>query len=441
MDDDAAVEALQALVRLPTVSSHDPERAPHLALAQLHEELERRFPLLHTELSKTTVHDHGLLFHWRGASDARPVVLMAHQDVVPAEGQWARNPFGADLVDGHVHGRGTLDDKGSLVAICTAVERLLAAGTRPAQDVWLSFGGDEEVGGRSARAAVDTLQGKGIRPWLVLDEGGAVAHQAFPGVETPMAVIGVTEKGQASLELTAYSRGGHAATPDRNGPTVRLARAILKLDNDPLPASAPTPTVELVRRMAPYAPIGLRHVLANAARVPSLLTRLLVATGAETAAMTRTTIATTTLSGSAAPNVIASRATAGLNVRIMVGDTVAGVLDHVRRTIGDDSIHVEVLDASEPSPVSPFEDEAFRLLEDTIRETHPDAVPAPYVLMAATDSRHFTAICERIYRFTPFRMTKEQRESIHAADEHLGVGDFLDGIRWYTRFLERLPAG
>ena len=441
MDDDAAVEALQALVRLPTVSSHDPERAPHLALAQLNEELERRFPLLHTELSKTTVHDHGLLFHWRGASDARPVVLMAHQDVVPAEGQWARNPFGADLVDGHVHGRGTLDDKGSMAAICTAVERLLAAGTRPAQDVWLSFGGDEEVGGRSARAAVDTLQGKGIRPWLVLDEGGAVAHQAFPGVETPMAVIGVTEKGQASLELTAYSRGGHAATPDRNGPTVRLARAILKLDNDPLPASAPTPTVELVRRMAPYAPIGLRHVLANAARVPSLLTRLLVATGAETAAMTRTTIATTTLSGSAAPNVIASRATAGLNVRIMVGDTVAGVLDHVRRTIGDDSIHVEVLDASEPSPVSPFEDEAFRLLEDTIRETHPDAVPAPYVLMAATDSRHFTTICERVYRFTPFRMTKEQRESIHAADEHLGVGDFLDGIRWYTRFLERLPAG
>ena len=441
MDDDAAVEALQALVRLPTVSSRDPERLPRQALAQLHDELERRFPLLHTELSKTVVHDHGLLFHWRGRSDARPVVLMAHQDVVPAEGQWARNPFGADLVDGHVHGRGTLDDKGSLVAICTAVERLLAAGAVPAQDVWLSFGADEEVGGPSARAAVETLQGKGIQPWLILDEGGAVAHQAFFGVEAPMAVIGVTEKGQASLEITAYSRGGHAATPDRNGPTVRLARAILKLDNDPLPASAPTPTVELVRRMAPYAPIGLRHVLANAARVPSLLTRLLVATGPETAAMTRTTIATTTLSGSAAPNVIASRATAGLNVRIMVGDTVAGLLDHVRRTIGDDSIHVEVFDANEPSPVSPVDDEAFRLIEETIRETHPDAVPAPYVLMAATDSRHFTAICERVYRFTPFRMTKEQRESIHAADEHLGVGDFLDGVRWYTRFLERLPAG
>ena len=154
--------------------------------------------------------------------------------------------------------------------------------------------------------------------------------------------------------------------------------------------------------------------------------------------MTRTTVAVTTLSGSPALNVIASTAKAGVNIRVMVGDTVAGVLEHVRRAIGDDRVHIDVLDQNEPSPVSPTDD-AFALLESTIRELFPDAVPAPYVMMAATDSRHFTEICERVYRFAPFRMTKAQRESIHSYDEHLGIDAFVDGVRWYQRLIERIP--
>ena len=437
-----AVAALQALVRIPTVSYAEPDRIDTAAFDTFVAELERRFPLLHRHLELTRIRSHGLLFHWRGRTADRPVVLMAHLDVVPVDedAPWQHPPFSADLVDGAIWGRGTLDDKGCLVGICAAVEQLLADDVTPAQDVWLSFGCDEEVSGHAAPDAVAELERRGVRPWFVLDEGGAVAHQAFPGVDAPVAVIGVTEKGTTTLRLTVEGRGGHASTPARNGPTARLSRAVLRLDRSPFRASTPAPTLELMRRLAPHAPAALSPLMARAQRLQPLLTRALIAAGPESAAMTRTTAAVTTLSGSPAHNVIASHATAGVNVRVMVGDTVAGVVEHVRKAIRDDQVRVEVVEAGEPSPVSPYDgDEAFHLLESTIGELFPDAVASPYVMMAATDGRFFTRISDRVYRFAPYRMTKAQREAIHSYDEHLGVDDFLAGIAWYRRLIERLP--
>jgi carboxypeptidase PM20D1 len=434
-----AVGKLQALVRIPTVSDRDPDRVDTAAFDDLLAELARQFPVLHERLELTRVDTHGLLFHWPGTSAERPVVLMAHLDVVPVEGTWQHPAFGGDLVHGTIWGRGTLDDKGSLVGICEAVETLLERDFVPAQDLWLSFGCNEETSGTSATLAVEELTRRGIRPWFVLDEGGAVASEAFPGVQAPIGVIGLTEKGVTSLELRVEGRGGHASTPTRMGPTARIARAIVRLDRAPMAPRTPSPTIELFRRMAPYGPLPLRPVFANAARLKPLLTRALLAAGPETSAMTRTTFAVTTLSGSPALNVIAATARAGVNIRIMVGDTVADVLEHVRTAIADDEVEIDVVERNEPSPVSPM-DEAFELLETTITEVFPDAVPAPYVMMAATDSRFFTGICDRVYRFAPFRMTLAQRQSIHAVDEHIGVDAFVDGIRWYQRLIERIPG-
>jgi carboxypeptidase PM20D1 len=442
---DPAVAKLQALVRIPTVSNRDPELVDVAAFDEFVAELERQFPVLHDRLELTRVDTHGLLFHWTGRSAERPVVLMAHLDVVPVEedAPWQHPPFGAEIHDGAVWGRGTLDDKGELVAICAAVEALLERGFVPEQDVWLSFGCNEEVSGSSAVLAVEELSRRGVAPWLVIDEGGAIAAEAFPGVTVPVGVVGVTEKGVTSLELRVDGRGGHASTPARNGPTVRLAKAIARLDRHPMSASVPGPTLELFSRMAPHAPRALRPLMANAARLRPVLTRALIAAGPEPAAMTRTTFAITTLSGSPALNVIASTAKAGVNIRIMVGDTVAGVLDHVRRTIDDDQVQVTVVEENEPSPISPYDplhdDGAFGLIESTINEIFPDAIAAPYVMMAATDARFFTRICSRVYRFAPFRMTKAQRESIHSYDEHLEVDAFVDGVRWYQRLIERIP--
>jgi carboxypeptidase PM20D1 len=438
-----AVAKLQALVRIPTVSHRELDRVDTAAFDELVAELARQFPLLHARLELTRVHTHGLLFHWTGASAERPVVLMAHTDVVPVGGTWQHDAFGGDVVDGQIWGRGTLDDKGSLVGVCEAVELLLERDFTPAQDVWLSFGCDEEVFGTAATTAVGVLQERGVRPWFVVDEGGAIAHDAFSGVGKPVGVVGVTEKGIMSVHLRVEGRGGHASTPARMGPTARLARAITRVDRSPMPSSLPAPTVELFRRLAPHAPLALRPLLANAARLGPALPRLLTALGPESAAMVRTTFAITTLEGSPALNVIAQTAIAGVNIRIMLGDTSEAVLAHLRTVIGDDKVEIDVVEVFEPSPLSPYStadhtDDAFELVEATIREVFPDAVPAPYVMMAATDSRSFAPVCDRIYRFAPFRMTKAQRESIHSYDEHLGVEDLLDGVRWYERLIERL---
>ena len=436
------VERFRALIRVPTISYADEaaiEAGPFEEFAEL---LATSFPLLHEHLTLTRVLEHSLLFHWEGRSAADPVVLMAHVDVVPIDesAPWQHPPFGAEIHDGAIWGRGTLDDKGSLVGICTAVERLLADGFVPPRDVWLSFGAREEVSGPDAPAAVEELRGRGISPWFVLDEGGAIAHQAFPGVQPPLGVVGVSEKGTTTIELRAEGRGGHSSTPAPGGPTARIARAVVRLEKRQFAASLPEPTIEMFARMAPHVPAPLRPLFANARRVQPLLKRALLAAGAEPAALVRTTMAVTTLSGSPAHNVIASSATAAVNLRILVGDTVASATEHVRKAIADDSITLEVLDENEPSPVSPTHDAAFELLTSTIGELFADAVPTPYVMMAATDSRYFTEICPRVYRFTPFRMTKAQRESIHSYDEHIGVDDWLDGVRWYARLIERLPA-
>jgi carboxypeptidase PM20D1 len=438
--DAAVVGKLQALVRIPTVSSPEESEIDSGAFEALHDELGRQFPLLHESLERVRVGTHGLLFRWAGRSAERPVVLMAHQDVVPVDetAPWRHPPFGAEVHDGAIWGRGTLDDKGALVAICEAVESLLDEGFVPAQDVWLSFGAREEVSGPDAGLAVNALRERAVEPWFVLDEGGAVAHEAFPGIDPPLGVIGVTEKGSTTVELVAEGRGGHSSTPAPDGPTARIARAVLRLERRQLRARLPEPTLRMFEQLAPHAPAAMALLFRHARRLRPALARALIATGAEAAALARTTMSVTTLQGSPAHNVIASRASAGINVRIMVSDSVDSVVAHIRRAVGDDSIRLEVLDANEPSPVSPGDGPAYELLARTIEAVFPDAVVTPYVMMAATDARFFTGLCPRVYRFAPFRMTKAQRESIHSYDEHLGVEDFLAGVEWYRRLIGAL---
>ena len=437
---DRAVTKLQALVRIPSISDRDPARVDVAAFDRLHQELHAQFPLLHERLVLTRVGTHGLLIRWPGRAADKPLVLMAHLDVVPVDesSPWQHPPFAAEVAGGAVWGRGTLDDKGCVTAICEAVERLLGAGHVPAQDVWLSLGCDEEVFGTAAAVAVDELERRGVRPWLVLDEGGAVAHEAFPGVQKPVAAIGVAEKGATSVVLRVEGRGGHASTPARNGPTVRLGRAILRIDRSPMPGRVPATTVEMMRRLAPHLPLPLRPVLSRADRLGPLLARALTSAGPEAASMARTTFAVTTLEGSPALNVIATSATAGVNIRVMPGDTVDDVLTHLRKVVDDPEVRISVVERAEASAVSPV-DEVFDHLAGLVTDRFPDAVVTPYVQTGATDSRHFARISEHVYRFAPFRMTAAQRRSVHSYDEHLGIDALLAGIDWYQALIEGLP--
>ncbi len=438
-----AVAKLQRLVRIRTVAQVDANLTDPAPFEEFNQAFTECFPLLTQHLTLTEIAPHGMLWHWQGTNQAAdPVVLMAHIDVVPVqeEDPWSHDAWGGEVIDGAVWGRGTLDDKGSLVAIAEAVELLLAEGFVPARDIYLSFSSDEEVSGTAAPNAVAHLKQQGVAPWFVLDEGGAVAADAFPGVSAPLAVVGTTEKGTTTLELTVKGRGGHASMPRKMEPAARLARAILRVDDSPFPTRIPDPTLELFRRITPHAPWALKPVLANAAKMRAVVARALQAAGPETNAMTRTTAVTTTLRGAPAHNVIPTSASAAVNIRILVGDTVESVLSHVTKAVNDDQVSISVHDANEPSPVSPVDDSAFRLLEQCVEQVFPDAVATPYVVMGATDARHFHAICPRVYRFTPFRMSKPQRASLHSYDEHLGVEDFTAGIRWYRHLIERIPS-
>jgi carboxypeptidase PM20D1 len=438
--EDAAVEALRALIRIPTISDWDPARVDRELFEALLAELRERFPRLHAQCEVERISGDALLVRWPGRTREAPVVLMAHLDVVPVDdaSAWTHPPFAGDLVDGHVWGRGALDCKGSLVAICAAVESLIGAGVTPGRDVWLSFGCNEEVSGRAAKDAVTILRERAVDPWFVIDEGGAIVEGVLPGVGAPMAVIGVSEKGAVDVELVAHGDGGHASAPRRMGATVRLARAILRLERRPFPSHLPDATVEMLERAGAHARMPYAAVFGHARRLRPVLSRVLPRLGHETAALTRTTVAVTQLSGSPGANVIAATARAHVNMRVMVGETVDGAIQRIRSTVKDPHVEVTLVSGDEPSPVSPTDDAAYALLESTLSEVFPGTVAVPYVMLAATDSRHFHRIWPRVYRFTPFRMSDAQRGSIHGVDERIGVGDLHDGITWYRRLIEQL---
>ncbi|TWP36851.1 M20/M25/M40 family metallo-hydrolase [Leekyejoonella antrihumi] len=439
---ESVVGKLQAAVRCPTVSYPEEERIDIAPFDELHALLREQFPRLHAGLGLTRVGRHGLLFHWKGRGPGDPVVLMAHQDVVPIDkdAAWAHPAFGAEVADGMLWGRGTLDDKGCLITTCEAVERLLQKGFVPARDVYLSFGANEEVGGDCATLAAAELERRGVHPWFVLDEGGALAGGAFPGVAAPIAVIGVAEKGTTNLELRTHGPGGHASTPARNDTTARLARAILRLEDNPFPPRIPVATVEMVDRLGRHAALPVRAAFALTRRLPGVLSVAFDRLGPETAGMTRTTLAVTQLFGAPGPNVIPSTASAVVNLRVMIGETVQDCIDRIRKVIADDSVEINVLMRTEPSALSPSSGPAWDHLVSSIADVFPEAIPSPYLMMGGTDSRFLTHLCPNVYRFAPFRMSKAQRESIHSYDERIGVDAVAEGVLWYQHLIEGLPG-
>ena len=449
---EAAAVRLARLISCRTVSSPDPGGADAREFARFAELLAELYPRVHAELALERINGGGLLYRWEAAGEPEgegaggrrpePVVLMAHYDVVPVENEavWEYPPFAGTIADGFIHGRGTLDDKGQLAAILEAVEALLAEQFVPARDIYLSFGDNEETAGDTAAAVAEALAARGVRPWLVLDEGGAVAAQAFPFVDQPVAVVGVSEKGILNVELSVEDPGGHASTPGRLGATARLARAVVRLDKRAFPVSLHPVSIEMLHRLAAGAPLLPRLVFSRAGALRRPLARVFGALGGEPNALVRTTVAVTQLRGSKASNVMATRAAATANVRIAPGESIGSVLHRMQRIIRDRKVSLRVVDGTGPSPVSSTANAQFALLENVIAGVFPDAITAPYIMLAGTDSRRFTTISGNVYRFAPFRMDRAARASIHADNEKLSVETLGDGIRFYRRLLQGLTA-
>ena len=435
-----AADRLSELIGYRTVFSQARDRIELDQFTEFVDALARLYPAVHQALERKFVNGHALLFKWAGTgpdAEARPIVLMAHYDVVPVDTRdnWTHPGFSGHQEGGYVWGRGALDDKGALVVIMSAVESLLKEGFSPAHDVYLSFGNNEETAGDSAATAAGLLAGNGVRPWMVLDEGGAVALEAFPGLDVPAAVIGVAEKGGLDLELLTHSAGGHASTPPRMGATARLAQAIVALEETPFPASMPEAIVEMTRRIGMNSGFGLRLVTENMWAFKGLLTHVFGVLGDETRALTRTTVAVTMLEGSKASNVLASTARANANIRIAVGESVESVVERVRDIIDDPLVQLRVRSGHDPSPVSSFGNEQFASLSRAVAASYPEAVVTPYIQTGATDSRHFTAICPAVYRFSPLLMDVSDRGGLHAVNERVRISSLGSGVVFYRELL------
>lgn len=429
------------MIQLPTVSAELPQRgpAPFDEFVALLAEL---YPRTHAQLELERHTDFGLLFHWKGrraASDG-PLVLMAHYDVVPvdASDEWTYPPFEGRIADGSVYGRGTLDDKGPLIVILEAVENLLADGFQPSRDVYLSFGGNEETYGLAAKAIAEAFRTRGIVPWLVLDEGGAVVDSPLPFVPGRAAMIGVGEKGVLTLALTARGEGGHASAPPRLTAVGRIARALGRLDARTFRPRTPRAITRMLSQFAAETSGPARYLLRVLGAVPPLTAQVFARLGGEPAALVRTTVAATMQAGGTAANVLPSQASATLNLRIALGETVAGTLHRVRRRIRDPLVVVTATESSEPSPESPTDNPQFVLVADALSDSHPGIPAVPYVMMAATDSRHFHVFSPAVYRFAPLEMSNAQRASIHGVDERVEIAALERGERFHRALIQRL---
>jgi carboxypeptidase PM20D1 len=442
-----AAGRLAEAIRIRTVSNQDSAQFDTAAFAAFHELLRARFPGAHARLRREVVGGYSLLYTWPGTDPSLPpLLLMGHMDVVPVEpgteARWARPPFEGEVQGGFVWGRGAMDDKAAVLGTLEAVEMLLAQGFSPRRTVLLAYGHDEEVGGHGAERIAALLQGRGVRPWMVVDEGGVIGLGLMPGVERPTALIGIAEKGFVSVEMTAQAEGGHSSMPPPHGSIGRLSAAIQRLEASPMPARLDGAALELFDRVGPQMPFAQRAVFANLWLTRPLVVRTLAGAPSSNA-MVRTTTAPTIFQAGTKENVLPSRARAVVNFRILPGDSVAGVVAHVRRVVDDTAVHVRAMEgfSSEPSAVSRTDGEPYRVLERSIRQAAPDAVVAPYLVVGGTDARHYHALSDAVYRFLPVRMTAEDLDRMHGTDERISVRDYEAGIRFYRQLLLNATGG
>ena len=438
---DSALARLAGAVRIPTVSTTDFAQTDTAQFGRFGRYLRQAFPKVFAQLKLEKFNRYGLLFTWAGTNPAlNPVLLLGHYDVVHVlpgtEGKWAHPPFAGIQADGYLYGRGTLDDKASVLAQLEAVEYLLGTGFRPARTVLLAFGQDEEtLGRRGAGAMAAELGRRGIRPEFVLDEGGTVKTDGVAGIKKAVALVGISEKGYLTLELTATGQGGHSSMPPAQTSIGELAAAVLRLEQNPFPARLEGGDDHLLDYLASEVPLGQRLVFANRWLFAPIIKKILAGTASGNATL-RTTTAPTILRAGAKENVLAIDATATINFRLLPGDSVAGVVREVRRIIADEKISIKILpNSSAPSPVSDPAAAPFQQLHRTIRSVFPEAIVAPYVVVGATDARQYAALSPNVYRFLPSQINQEDIERIHGSNERLAVANYPKMVQFYTALI------
>ncbi len=428
-------DRLAGAVTYPTISYSEDAIPDSAAFKGFHQFLDSVFPRVHENLELTLISEYSLLYRWEGSDPAKkPVIFMSHQDVVPVDqptlADWEAGPFEGVITDEYVIGRGTMDDKGTLMALMESVELLLGEGYKPGRTIYLAFGHDEEVGGSNGAAKIaEYLEQQGVEALMTIDEGGYLAQDLVPGVDAPVAVINLAEKGFASFDLVVETGGGHSSQPPRENTIGILAQAIVDLENNQRPYKMVEPINHTLAYMGPELPFAQRVAFAN----PWLLDGPILE-----AMNAHTTTAPTIITGGVKNNVIPTVARATINFRILPGETIETVEEHIRSTVHD-TIRVEPTGfLTNPSPVSKIDSEGFRVLQRTIRGLFPEAVVVPSLVGGGTDARYFYGISEDVYRFYPMRLSPENASRFHGIDEKISKENYSEIIGFTYHLIREL---
>lgn len=442
---------LSKAIQLPTISwqrGQTGERAEASAAAFIgfRDFITAAYPAFTAATSREIVSDYSLLFTWKGSDESlKPVLLMSHMDVVPVvpgtEGDWSHPPFAGEIADGVVWGRGAIDCKGSLIAILEAAETLAAQGFQPKRSIMFAFGHDEEISGLNGnRKIAEMLKARGQELAFVSDEGGLVAENAVGGVDGPVALIGIAEKGYMSLKLTAHAKGGHSSMPPAAGETAvgRLMNAMTRVSEAPFDSGIDTPTRAMLEALAPATPFARRMVFANLWLFEPLVQTMMEADPRQAAAL-HTTIAPTMLEAGIKENVLPPEASGVINFRLHQRDTIESATNHVKAAVNDDLVDVEQMEgAREASAVSNLEGAAFEALSAGIAASFPDALVTPNLTVAGTDSRHYLPVTENVFRFIPIRVNPSELAGFHATNERVRISSLAEAVTFYTQLMQNI---
>lgn len=437
-DREAAVTNLQQLIRCRTVSYTDAAKEDPAEFEKLIALLPELYPHVYEKCTLTRLPDRGLLFYWAGKAHDEASVMMAHFDVVPVEEEnWKKPPFEGIIEDGVLWGRGTLDTKVTFNGVLTAADHLIAQGFQPEQDIYFAFSGQEEINGPGAVNIVHWFQEHNINIQLVVDEGGAVVEDVFPGVKQPCALIGIAEKGMMNLEYSVSSAGGHASAPKPHTPVGVLADACCKVENHPFTMHITAPAAKMFDTLGRHSTFLYRMIFANLWLFGGILDNLCKKQGGELNALMRTTVAFTQMQGSKASNVIPPSASMVSNMRLNPADTMESAMEYIRGVIGNDAVKLRCVDGMNPSPISETDCPACDKVASAVAGTWQGSLVSPYLMVQCSDSRHYGPVSNHVYRFSAMDLTAEERSTIHGNNERIRTEVIGRAVEFYIRLMSQ----
>lgn len=436
IDRDRAVDALATLVRCKTVSYADHSLEDDAEFEKLIDTLPALYPNVFASCEFQKLPDRALLFRWKGKSEGQPAVMMAHYDVVPVnEEGWDRPAFEGLIKDGCLWGRGTLDTKATFNGVLFAADHLIAEGFVPEHDIYFAFSGGEEVNGPGASNIVDYFEANGIEPAFVVDEGGAVVEDVFPGVKVPCGLIGIAEKGMMNVRYTVRSGGGHASAPKPGAPVDRLSAACTKVVANPFKIKLTPPAARMFDTLGRYSSFAYRVIFANIRLFMPVLDMICKKSGGELNALLRTTVAFTQMQGSPAANVIPPEASMVSNIRLNPADDMDSAMAYLQKTIGDDKVELTLLGGMNPSRISTTECEGWDKVASAVASTWKGCIVSPYLMVQCSDSRHYGRISDRVFRFSAMDLTAAERATIHGHNEKVRIEAVGRTVEFYVRLM------